>query len=229
MAEPLVISFAADTSRAQGAMATLASQIVGNMATIGVAMSGGAANSNTFGASLQGLANNAQRAAAAIGQDVSLDRVRHRQRGHRRQGHPGGRRPRLYGRGRRLEHRRRGRAHRPVGHHLDHRGRGRARSHRSTPCWRRSSASRPPSSCSTAWRPRSRRRARISRISSGSAARPRRAGSRRLLPARHPRCGEVRPDGRAGHRRAPARPGGERGPDRRGPGRREQRGRSTRA
>lgn len=70
MAEPLVISFAADTSRAQGAMATLAAQIVGNMATIGVAMSGGAANSNTFGASLQGLASNAQRAAAAVGQDV---------------------------------------------------------------------------------------------------------------------------------------------------------------
>jgi len=70
MAEPLVISFAADTSRAQGAMATLAAQIVGNMATIGVAMSGGAANSNSFGASLQGLASNAQRAAAAVGQDV---------------------------------------------------------------------------------------------------------------------------------------------------------------
>ncbi|MFC6741166.1 hypothetical protein [Methylobacterium tardum] len=70
MAEPLVIAFAADTSRAQSAMATLASQIVGNMTSIGVAMSGGAANSNTFGASLQGLATNAQRAAAAVSQDV---------------------------------------------------------------------------------------------------------------------------------------------------------------
>ncbi|MCJ2065278.1 hypothetical protein MKK63_21550, partial [Methylobacterium sp. J-088] len=70
MAEPLVISFAADTSRAQGAMATLAAQIVGNMTSIGVAMSGGAANSNGFDASLQGLATNAQRAAAAVGQDV---------------------------------------------------------------------------------------------------------------------------------------------------------------
>ncbi|KTS01971.1 hypothetical protein SB2_28000 [Methylobacterium radiotolerans] len=70
MAEPLVISFAADTSRAQSAMATLAGQIVGNMTSIGVAMSGGAANSNGFGAALQGLANNAQRAAAAVGRDV---------------------------------------------------------------------------------------------------------------------------------------------------------------
>jgi len=71
MAEPLIISFAADTSRAQSAMATLASQIVGNMTSIGVAMSGGAANSNGFGASLQGLMNNAQRAAAAVGRDVT--------------------------------------------------------------------------------------------------------------------------------------------------------------
>ncbi|MGX9981127.1 hypothetical protein [Methylobacterium fujisawaense] len=70
MAEPLVISFAADTSRAQSAMATLAGQIVGNMTSIGVAMSGGAANSNGFGAALQGLANNAQRAASAVGRDV---------------------------------------------------------------------------------------------------------------------------------------------------------------
>ncbi|GAN52076.1 hypothetical protein ME121_6187 [Methylobacterium sp. ME121] len=51
-------------------MATLAGQIVGNMTSIGVAMSGGAANSNGFGAALQGLANNAQRAAAAVGRDV---------------------------------------------------------------------------------------------------------------------------------------------------------------
>jgi hypothetical protein len=70
LAEPLVISFAADTSRAQSAMATLAGQIVGNMTSIGVAMSGGAANSNGFGAALQGLANNAQRAASAVGRDV---------------------------------------------------------------------------------------------------------------------------------------------------------------
>ncbi|MGU3661115.1 hypothetical protein [Methylobacterium fujisawaense] len=51
-------------------MATLASQIVGNMTSIGVAMSGGASNSNGFGTALQGLANNAQRAAAAVGRDV---------------------------------------------------------------------------------------------------------------------------------------------------------------
>ncbi|MGU3418532.1 hypothetical protein [Methylobacterium sp. D54C] len=51
-------------------MATLASQIVGNMASIGVAMSGGAANSNAFGGALGGLAQNAGRAAAAVGQDV---------------------------------------------------------------------------------------------------------------------------------------------------------------
>ncbi len=70
MAEPLVISFAADTSRAQSAMASLAASVVGNMTSIGVAMSGGAANSNGFGASLQALANNAQRAAAAVGRDV---------------------------------------------------------------------------------------------------------------------------------------------------------------
>ncbi|AYO83656.1 hypothetical protein [Methylobacterium brachiatum] len=70
MAEPLVISFAADTSRAQSAMASLASQIVGNMTSIGVAMSGGAANANTFSGSLSGLASNIQRAASAVGQDV---------------------------------------------------------------------------------------------------------------------------------------------------------------
>lgn len=71
MSQPLIISFAADTSRAQSAMATLASQIVGNMTSIGVAMSGGAANSNGFGASLQGLMTNAQRAAAAVSRDVT--------------------------------------------------------------------------------------------------------------------------------------------------------------
>lgn len=70
MAEPLVISFAADTSRAQSAMATLAAQIVGNMTSIGVAMSGGAANSNSFSGALSGLAANVQRAAAAVGADV---------------------------------------------------------------------------------------------------------------------------------------------------------------
>jgi hypothetical protein len=70
LADPLVISFAADTSRAQSAMATLASQIVGNMTSIGVAMSGGAANANTFSGSLSGLANNVQRAASAVGRDV---------------------------------------------------------------------------------------------------------------------------------------------------------------
>ena len=51
-------------------MATLAGQIVGNMTSIGVAMSGGAANANTFSGSLSGLASNLQRAAAAVGQDV---------------------------------------------------------------------------------------------------------------------------------------------------------------
>ena len=70
MAEPLVISFAADTSRAQNAMASLTSQLVGNMTSIAVAMQGGAANSNGFGAALQGLASNAARAAAAVGQDI---------------------------------------------------------------------------------------------------------------------------------------------------------------
>ncbi|MFC6746036.1 hypothetical protein ACFQFG_15775 [Methylobacterium persicinum] len=40
MAEPLVIQFAADTSRAQSAMASLTAQVVGNMTQIGVAMAG---------------------------------------------------------------------------------------------------------------------------------------------------------------------------------------------
>ncbi len=70
MAEPLVISFAADTSRAQSAMATLASQIVGNMTSIGVAMSGGAANSNGFGDAIGRLQQNVLRAASAVGRDV---------------------------------------------------------------------------------------------------------------------------------------------------------------
>lgn len=51
-------------------MASLAASVVGNMTSIGVAMSGGAANSNGFGAALQGLTNNAQRAAAAVSRDV---------------------------------------------------------------------------------------------------------------------------------------------------------------
>ncbi|KQP34305.1 hypothetical protein ASF27_01720 [Methylobacterium sp. Leaf102] len=71
MAEPLTLSFQADTSRAQGAMASLAASVIGNMTSIGVAMSGGAANTNSFGATLQGLANNAGRAAQAVGADVS--------------------------------------------------------------------------------------------------------------------------------------------------------------
>ncbi|GEP12253.1 hypothetical protein [Methylobacterium gnaphalii] len=70
MAEPLTLSFQADTSRAQSAMASLAASIIGNMASIGVAMSGGAANTNNFGGTLSGLQANAQRAAAAIGSDV---------------------------------------------------------------------------------------------------------------------------------------------------------------
>lgn len=71
MAEPLVISFAADTSRAQSAMATLAAQIVGNMASIGTAMAGGAANANGFGGALGNLTANLSRAATAVGNDVT--------------------------------------------------------------------------------------------------------------------------------------------------------------
>lgn len=71
MAEPLVIQFAADTSRAQAAMANLAAQIVGNMTQIGAAMSGGAADANGFGAALDRLKTNAIRAAAAVGSDVA--------------------------------------------------------------------------------------------------------------------------------------------------------------
>ena len=51
-------------------MATLAGQIAGNMASIGVAMTGATANSNTFSGSLSGLAANLQRAASAVGQDL---------------------------------------------------------------------------------------------------------------------------------------------------------------
>ncbi|GJD34207.1 hypothetical protein [Methylobacterium aerolatum] len=71
MAEPLVIQFVADTSRAQAAMSNLAAQIVGNMTQIGVAMSGGAANTNGFGAALEGMKASAVRAAAAVGSDVA--------------------------------------------------------------------------------------------------------------------------------------------------------------
>ena len=70
MAEPLVIQFAADTSRAQSALATLAAQVVGNMTQIGVAMAGGAANANGFGAALEGMKANAIRAAASVSADV---------------------------------------------------------------------------------------------------------------------------------------------------------------
>lgn len=70
MAEPLVIQFAADTTRAQSAMASLAAQVVGNMTQIGVAMAGGAANANGFGAALEGMKANAVRAATAVGADV---------------------------------------------------------------------------------------------------------------------------------------------------------------
>ncbi|MGC5781614.1 hypothetical protein [Methylobacterium sp. NFXW15] len=70
MAEPLVIQFAADTSRAQTAMANLAAQIVGNMTQIGVAMAGGAANTNGFGAALEGMKANAARAVTAVSADV---------------------------------------------------------------------------------------------------------------------------------------------------------------
>lgn len=70
MAEPLVISFAADTSRAQSAMQSLTAQLIGNMTSIGVAMQGGAANANNFGSAFGAVANNLQRAAAAVGQDV---------------------------------------------------------------------------------------------------------------------------------------------------------------
>lgn len=70
MAEPLVISFAADTSRAQSAMATLTAQIIGNMTSTSVAMSGGAANVNGFGGALGTLANNAAKAAASVAGDI---------------------------------------------------------------------------------------------------------------------------------------------------------------
>lgn len=70
MSEPLVISFAADTSRAQGAMASLAASIAGNMASAGVAMSGLVANSNSTGGALGALQQNAQRAAVSLGNDV---------------------------------------------------------------------------------------------------------------------------------------------------------------
>lgn len=70
MAEPLVISFAADTSRAQSSMQNLAAQVIGNMTQIGVAMQGGSANANSFGGSLSVLANNLQRAASSVGQDL---------------------------------------------------------------------------------------------------------------------------------------------------------------
>ncbi|MCJ2039297.1 hypothetical protein MKK55_10150 [Methylobacterium sp. J-059] len=70
MAEPLVISFAADTSRAQSAMATLTSQLIGNMTQVGVAMSGGAANANGFGGAIGTLATNAAKAAASVAGDI---------------------------------------------------------------------------------------------------------------------------------------------------------------
>ena len=70
MAEPLVIQFAADTSRAQSAMASLAASIAGNMASAGVALSGLAANSNSTGNALGSLQQNLTRAAGAIGNDV---------------------------------------------------------------------------------------------------------------------------------------------------------------
>ncbi|ACL56995.1 hypothetical protein [Methylobacterium nodulans] len=70
MAEPLVIQFAADTSRAQSAMASLASSIAGNMASVAVSMSGAAANSNSLGRTLDAVQRNAQRAAGAVGTDL---------------------------------------------------------------------------------------------------------------------------------------------------------------
>jgi hypothetical protein len=70
MAEPLVIQFAADTSRAQSAMASLAASIAGNMASAGVALSGLAANSNSTGNAIGALQQNLTRAAGAISSDV---------------------------------------------------------------------------------------------------------------------------------------------------------------
>lgn len=70
MADPLVIQFGADTSRAQSAMASLAASIAGNMASAGVALSGLAANSNQTGNALGALQQNLTRAAGAIGNDV---------------------------------------------------------------------------------------------------------------------------------------------------------------
>lgn len=70
MADPLIIQFGADTSRAQSAMASLAASIAGNMASAGVALSGLAANSNNTGSALGALQQNLTRAAGAIGNDV---------------------------------------------------------------------------------------------------------------------------------------------------------------
>ncbi|WP_264046184.1 hypothetical protein [Methylobacterium flocculans] len=70
MSEPLVIQFAADTSRATSAMQSLAASIAGNMASAGVALSGLAANSNATGNSLGALQQNLTRAATALGNDV---------------------------------------------------------------------------------------------------------------------------------------------------------------
>ncbi|RVU17504.1 hypothetical protein [Methylobacterium oryzihabitans] len=70
MADPLTISFAADTSRAQSAITNLAASIVGNMSSAAVSMTGMAANMNSTGGTMAGLAQTASRAAAAVAGDA---------------------------------------------------------------------------------------------------------------------------------------------------------------
>ncbi len=70
MAEPLVISFAADTSRAQSAMNALAAQVAGNMASVAVAMHGRGREQQQLRVGPRMLATNLSRAASAVSTDV---------------------------------------------------------------------------------------------------------------------------------------------------------------
>lgn len=70
MAEPLKIEFQADTSRAQSAMQNLAASVLANMASVSVAMSGGASNLNVFGGSIGELQKNVGRVASAVASDI---------------------------------------------------------------------------------------------------------------------------------------------------------------
>src|SRR6476659_707197 len=69
MADPLVVRFEAETSRAQQGIAQLAGSIAKNMASVAASMNGGAANAKKKGSALEGLTNQAKRGAAAIGGD----------------------------------------------------------------------------------------------------------------------------------------------------------------